>query len=65
MALNFPAALRITADVQGSQNLSNLARQLQSLSATSKVAGRDLDKIYNETRKLSQAAGNSISSINS
>jgi tape measure domain-containing protein len=64
MALNFPAALRITADVQGSQNLSNLARQLQSLSATSKVAGRDLDKIYNETRKLSQAAGNSISSIN-
>jgi tape measure domain-containing protein len=64
MALNFPAALRINAEVQGSQNLSALARSLQSLSATSKVAERDLDKIYNETRKLSQAAGNSISSIN-
>lgn len=65
MALNFPAAITVTANVQGSQNLSALARSLQNLSATAQTSSRDLDKIYNETRKLSQAAGSSISSINS
>ena len=63
MALNLPAAITVTANVQGSQSLSALARQLQSLSASSQVSGRSLDKLYTETQRLGSAAGNTISSI--
>lgn len=65
MALNLPAAIKVTAEVQGSQSLNALARQLQQLSASSQLSGRSLDRLYTETRKLGGAAGNTISSLRS
>lgn len=63
MALNFPAAITVTANVQGNQSLNTLARQLQQLSISSQLSGRSLDRLYTETRKLGSAAGNTISSL--
>jgi hypothetical protein len=63
VALNLPASITISANVQGSQNLNTLARQLQQLSASSQLSGRSLDRLYTETRKLGGAAGNTISSL--
>ena len=63
MALNLPAAITVTANVQGNQSLNTLARQLQQLSASSQLSGRSLDRLYTETRKLGSAAGNTISSL--
>lgn len=65
MALNLPAAITVTANVQGSQSLNTLARQLQQLSTSSQLSGRSLDRLYTETRKLGSAAGNTISSLKS
>lgn len=63
MALTLPASVKVTAEVQGSQTLNNLARQLQQLSTSSQLSGRSLDKLYTETRKLGAAAGNTISGL--
>lgn len=63
MALNLPAAITVTANVQGNQALNILSRQLKELSASSQVSGRSLDRLYTETRKLGSAAGNTISSL--
>lgn len=65
MPLTLPASITVTANVQGTQSLNTLARQLQQLSASSQVSGRSLDRLYTETRKLGSAAGNTISSLKS
>lgn len=65
MALTLDPKIRVTAQVQGSQSLSTLARQLQQLSASSQISGRSLDRLYTETKKLGGAAGNTISSLRS
>ena len=61
--MNLDTAIRLTAQVQGANNIRGLAQQFQGLTATSQVSGRQLDKLYTETRKLAAAAGGSINAL--
>lgn len=61
--MNLDTAIRLTAQVQGANNIRGLAQQFQQLSGASQVSGRQLDRLYTETKKLSAAAGGSINSL--
>lgn len=61
--MNLDTAIRLTAQVQGANNIRGLAQQFQGLTATSQVSGRQLDKLYTETKKLAAAAGGSINAL--
>lgn len=61
--MNLDTAIRLTAQVQGANNIRGLAQQFQQLSGASQVSGRQLDRLYTETKKLAAAAGGSINSL--
>lgn len=61
--MNLDTAIRLTAQVQGANNIRGLAQQFQGLTATSQVSGRQLDRLYTETKKLAAAAGGSINAL--
>jgi TP901 family phage tail tape measure protein/lambda family phage tail tape measure protein len=63
MALNLDTAIRLTAQVQGAQNLKGLASQFQQLNANAQVSGRQLDRLFSATQQFSRAAGNSINTL--
>jgi TP901 family phage tail tape measure protein/lambda family phage tail tape measure protein len=63
MALNLDTAIRLTAQVQGANNIRGIATNLQQLNSTAQLSGRQLDKLYTETQRFAAAAGNSINAI--
>lgn len=63
MAMNLDTAIRLTAQVQGAQNLKGMAAQFQQLNATAQISGRQLDRLYTATQQFSRAAGGSINSL--
>jgi tape measure domain-containing protein len=62
MAMTLDTALRFTAKLEG-QGLDQLKRALQGLGQQSSRSSRDLDQLYNASRKLSAAAGTSINAL--
>ena len=63
MALQLPTAITFETKLQGT-GLDQLKRQLQGLSQQSNTTSKTLDLLYNDTKKLASAAGNSITSLN-
>jgi TP901 family phage tail tape measure protein/lambda family phage tail tape measure protein len=63
MALDLDTAIRLTAQVQGAQNLKGLAAQFQQLNANAEVGKQQLDGLYAATQQFSKAAGNSINTL--
>ena len=63
MALNLDTAIKLTAQVQGANNIRGVATNLQQLNASAQLTGRQLDRLYTETQRLAGAAGNSINAL--
>lgn len=63
MALSLDTAIKFTAKLEG-QGLDQLKRGLQGMAQQANRSSKDLDQLYNANKKLSQAAGQSINSLN-
>jgi|GEM_PF-2447621 len=63
MALQLPTAITFSTKLEGT-GLDQLKRNLQGLAQQSNRTTKDLDQLYNASRKLSAAAGTSINSLN-
>ena len=61
--MNLDTAIRISAQVQGANNIRSMASQFQQLNAAAQLSGRQLDKLYTETQRFAAAAGGSINSL--
>jgi len=62
MAMTLDTAIKFTAKLEGT-GLDQLKRNLQGLSQQSTRTSKDLDQLYNASKKLSAAAGTSINSL--
>lgn len=63
MAMSLDTAIKFTAKLEG-QGLDQLKRGLQGMAQQANRSSKDLDQLYNANKKLSQAAGQSINSLN-
>lgn len=63
MALQLPTAITFSTKLEGT-GLDQLKRNLQGLAQQSNRTTKDLDQLYNASKKLSAAAGTSINSLN-
>lgn len=63
MAMSLDTAIKFTAKLEG-QGLDQLKRGLQGMAQQANRSTKDLDQLYNANKKLSQAAGQSINSLN-
>lgn len=62
MAMTLDTAIKFTAKLEG-QGLDQLKRGLQGLAQQSNRTSRDLDQLYSANKKLSQASGLSVNSL--
>ena len=63
MAMSLDTAIKFTAKLEG-QGLDQLKRGLQGMAQQASRSSKDLDQLYNANKKLSQAAGQSINTLN-
>jgi tape measure domain-containing protein len=63
MAMTLDTAIKFTTKLEG-QGLDQLKRSLQGLAQEAKRTPKDLDRLYAANKKLAQAAGQSINSLN-
>jgi tape measure domain-containing protein len=61
--MSLDTAIKFTAKLEG-QGLDQLKRGLQGMAQQANRSSKDLDQLYNANKKLSQAAGQSINSLN-
>jgi len=62
MAMSLDTAIKFTAKLEG-QGLDQLKRGLQGMAQQANRSSKDLDQLYNANKKLSQAAGQSLNSL--
>ena len=62
MAMTLDTAIKFTAKLEG-QGLDQLKRGLQGLAQQSNRTSKDLDQLYSANKKLSQASGLSVNSL--
>ena len=62
MAMSLDTAIKFTAKLEGS-GLDQLKRGLQGMAQQANRSSKDLDQLYNANKKLSQAAGQSLNSL--
>lgn len=62
MAMNLETAIKFTATLNG-QGLDQLKNALQGLARQTDRTTKDLDQLYNASKKISAAAGTSINSL--
>jgi hypothetical protein len=63
MAMTLDTAIKFTAKLEG-QGLDQLKRGLQGMAQQANRSSKDLDRLYAANKKLAQAAGQSINSLN-
>jgi TP901 family phage tail tape measure protein len=61
--MSLDTAIRLSAEVKGSANITRAQQSLQELGKSSQVSARQIDKLYTETQKLSTASNGSVNAL--